>query len=76
MPTTMHDLGIDRLNFEDRIALAEEIWESVVQEFEQTPLIESQRQELGKRLADSIARPDAVIPWEVVKVEALARVSR
>ena len=60
MSPTMHNLGIDRLNVEDRIALAQEIWDSVVQDVEQAPLSELQRQELEKRLADSIARPDAV----------------
>jgi putative addiction module component (TIGR02574 family) len=36
-------------------------------------LTESQRRELERRLADSIARPEAVIPWEEVKARALAR---
>jgi putative addiction module component (TIGR02574 family) len=73
MPPTMHELGIDRLDVEDRIALAQEIWDSVAQEVEQSPLTEAQRQELERRLADSIARPDAVTPWEEVKARALAR---
>ena len=34
---------------------------------------ESERAELERRLADSIARPEAVTPWEVVKARALAR---
>lgn len=73
MPLTLQELGIDRLSAGDRLALAEAIWESVAQETEQAPLPESQRQELERRLADSIARPDAVTPWEVVKARALAR---
>jgi putative addiction module component (TIGR02574 family) len=67
MPPTMHDLGIDRLSVDDRIALAQEIWDSVAQEVEHAPLSEAQRQELERRLADSMARPEAVIPWEEVK---------
>ena len=35
-------------------------------------LTEAQLAELKRRLADSIARPDAVTPWEVVKARALA----
>jgi putative addiction module component (TIGR02574 family) len=73
MPPTMHELGIDRLSAEDRLALAEAIWDSVAREVEQAPLTEAQRHELERRLADSIARPDAVTPWEVVKARALAR---
>ena len=73
MSPTLQELGIDRLSAEDRLALAEAIWESVTRELEQAPLPEGQRQELERRLADSIARPDAVTPWEVIKARALAR---
>ena len=71
MPT-LQELGIDRLSVEDRLTLAEAIWESVVQEMQQEPPSEAQRKELERRLADSIARPDAVTPWEVIKARALA----
>ncbi len=73
MPTTMKDLGIDKLSVDDRIALAEEIWDSVAADVERAPLSEAQRRELERRLADSLARPDAVTPWEEVKARALAR---
>jgi putative addiction module component (TIGR02574 family) len=73
MPPTLQDLGLDRLSVEDRIALAHQLWESAVQEVEQAPLTPAQRQELERRLADSLARPDAVTPWEEVKARALAR---
>lgn len=71
MPPSLQELGIDRLSVEDRAALAEAIWESVAREVEREPLLEAQRQELERRLADSIARPNAVTPWEVVKARAL-----
>jgi putative addiction module component (TIGR02574 family) len=73
MPPTLQELGIDRLSADDQLALAEAIWENVASEMEQAPLPEAQRQELERRLADSIARPDAVTPWEVIKAGALAR---
>jgi putative addiction module component (TIGR02574 family) len=73
MPPTLQELGLDRLSVDDRIALAQALWDSVAQEVEQTPLTEVQRKELERRLADSIARPDAVTPWEVIKARALAR---
>lgn len=72
MPPTLHELGIDRLSVDDRLALAEAIWDSVAHQIEESPLTEAQRKELERRLADSIARPDAVTPWEVVKARALA----
>lgn len=73
MSPTLQELGIDQLSTDDRLLLAEAIWDSVVRELEQTPLSEGQRVELERRLADSIARPDAVTPWEVIKARALAR---
>jgi putative addiction module component (TIGR02574 family) len=69
----MKDLGIDRLSVEDRLALVQEIWDSVAADVERAPLTNAQRQELERRLADSLARPDAVTPWEEVKGEALTR---
>jgi putative addiction module component (TIGR02574 family) len=37
------------------------------------PLTLKQMDELDRRLADSLAHPEAVTPWEVVKARALAR---
>jgi putative addiction module component (TIGR02574 family) len=76
MPLTMHELGIDRLSVEDRLALVQEIWDSLAQEAEQAPLSKAHREVLERRLADSISRPDAVTPWEEIKARALARARR
>lgn len=73
MPPSLQELGIDRLDTDDRLALAEAIWESVAEEVERMPLTEAQERELRRRLADSIARPEAVTAWEVIKARALAR---
>lgn len=73
MPVTMKDLGIDRLSAEDRYALMQEIWNSLVPEIEKSPLSEEERQEVDRRLAAHRANPDAAIPWEQIEAEALAR---
>ncbi len=73
MPPTLSELGIDRLSVEDRIALAHELWDSAAEEAARAPLGQAQRRELERRLADSISRPDAVVPWEELKARALAR---
>jgi putative addiction module component (TIGR02574 family) len=73
MPPTIKELGLDRLTAEDRLAVAEAIWYSGVEEAESTPLSDAQRAELERRLADCLARPDAVTPWEVVRERAIAR---
>lgn len=59
----------------ERLALAEEIWESVARELEDQPLSEAQIQELERRCLDSIARPDAGTPWEEIQAELLGRTS-
>ncbi len=76
MVPTLQELGLDRLSPEDRLAVAEAIWESVAREVEAAPLPAAQRAELERRLADSVARPEAVTPWEVVKARALARAAK
>jgi putative addiction module component (TIGR02574 family) len=73
MPPTIQGLGIDRLSLEDRLALAEAILDSVARDAEAAILSSSRREELERRLADSIARPNAFTPWEIVKARALAR---
>jgi putative addiction module component (TIGR02574 family) len=67
MPPTIQELGLDRLSIDDRLAVADAIWGSVAREAEAAPLPTAQRAELERRLVDSIARPDAVTAWEVVK---------
>lgn len=62
MAPTLQQLGLDRLSADDRLAVAEAIWESVVQEIEHFPITEAQRRELERRLADSIVHPEAVTP--------------
>lgn len=73
MPPTLQDLGIDRLSVDDRIALAQAIWESLADEPRPSTLTEAQRAELRVRLAEHAANPDDVVPWEQVQAEALAR---
>jgi putative addiction module component (TIGR02574 family) len=73
MSPTLKALGIDQLSVEERIALVQEIWDSIAADMEATPLTGAQRAELERRLADHEANPDDVIPWEQIQAEALAR---
>lgn len=50
---SLHDLGIDRLSIEDRLAVAEAIWESVIRDVEAAPLPEWRAAELERRLAEA-----------------------
>jgi putative addiction module component (TIGR02574 family) len=76
MPPTLQALGIDRLSVDDRIALAQAIWESISAQPHPSLLTEAQRQELQRRIEDHEANPDDVVPWEQVKAEVLARFRR
>lgn len=76
MSPTLKDLGIDRLSAAERIALAQEILDSVIVEQAPTGLSEAKRKELERRLAEHEANPNDVIPWEQIEAEALARFQR
>jgi putative addiction module component (TIGR02574 family) len=65
MIPTMHDLGIDMLSDEQRLRLIGEIWDSL--SIANTPIPESHREELDRRLAAADADPTAGRPWEEVR---------
>jgi putative addiction module component (TIGR02574 family) len=73
MPTTMKELGLDRLPAEDRLALAEELWDSVAAHPESVPITEAQRQDLQRRLEAFRDNPKAGSPWEEVKARLRGR---
>jgi putative addiction module component (TIGR02574 family) len=75
MAATMQSLGIDRLSVEEKLTLVREIWDSLVAASARPALSEEQLQELRRRVAEDEADPDALIPWEEVKAQALRRVS-
>ncbi len=64
------------LSVDERIRLAEAIWDSIASEPGQPELTEAQQRELERRLAAHTASPEDVAPWEAVKAQALARVRR
>ncbi len=76
MTPTIKSLWIDQLPRDVRLALVQEIWDSIAAESERIPLSESQKLELERRLADDDANPDDVVPWEEVKAHAIARIKR
>jgi putative addiction module component (TIGR02574 family) len=73
MTATLQKLGIDRMTVAERIALAQEILDSVVAEQPRPPLSEAKRRELDRRLADHAANPADAVPWAEVEAAALAR---
>ena len=76
MSASLLSLGIDRLDVQDRLALVEEIWASIVADAEVFPLTPAQREELDRRVADDDAYPNDVIPWSEVKASMRARLAK
>jgi putative addiction module component (TIGR02574 family) len=76
MAVNMADYGLDKLSVEDRLTLAQQLWDSVAEEVDRLPLSRAQQQEVDRRLAAHQANPQAAIPWEQVEAEARARLAR
>jgi len=64
-------LDFSRLTVAERIQLAEDLWDSVVDSQEVLEMTDAQREELDRRLAAHLADPDASIPWKVLREELL-----
>ena len=76
MSAILERLGIDQMTVFERIALAQEILDSVAAERPRTPLSEAKRRELDRRIADQEENPGDGVPWEEVEAAALARFAR
>jgi putative addiction module component (TIGR02574 family) len=73
MGTTMKELGIDRLNPDQRIALALEIWESLGDDRPRSRLTDEQRAELARRDAELDANPGIALTWEQIRASIEAK---
>jgi putative addiction module component (TIGR02574 family) len=60
----------------ERIALAQEILDSVAAEQSCAPLSEAKRRKLDRRIADDAANPGDSVSWEEVEAAALARFAK
>ena len=76
MNISLKSLGIDRLTVEERLALVEELWDSISDSGTNLPLTDAQRSELDRRLAEHESNPDDVVSWEDVKASIGGRLKR
>ncbi|MBE9138705.1 addiction module protein [Nodosilinea sp. LEGE 07088] len=58
---------ISQLSVAERIQLAEDLWDSILDHQEELLLTEAQEQELDRRLESYHQNPTAGSPWEEVK---------
>lgn len=73
MSTLLQQWGIDRMSIGERIALAQEILDSVSAEQPRLPLSDAKKAELARRLTDCEANPADEVPWKDVEAAAFAR---
>lgn len=73
MAPTLESLGISQLSVSERIALVQQIWDSIAVEVDQSPLSTAQLQELDRRATEDDENPNETIPWEEVLAEGFAR---
>jgi len=76
MAPSLEALGIDRMSFDERLALVEAIWDSLAAQTAVAPLTDAQKAEVDRRWAAHQANPQAAIPWEQVEAAALARLQQ
>ncbi|MBD2164684.1 addiction module protein [Calothrix membranacea FACHB-236] len=60
-------IDISELSVAERIQLAEDLWDSILEQQEQLPLSEAQQQELDQRLESYQKNPANGSSWEEVK---------
>jgi putative addiction module component (TIGR02574 family) len=65
---SLKKFGLDKLDVEQRLALIEEIWNSIdADESAATQISDAQQAELRARLLEDDAEPDDVVSWEDIK---------
>jgi putative addiction module component (TIGR02574 family) len=62
------------LDIDEQIELVEAIWDGIVGRGAAPGPTKAQLSELDQRLADHLAHPNDVIPWNEVKADALASI--
>jgi len=67
MASLLNTLGIDRLSLEERLTLLGDLWESLAEDGDRLPLLDSQRTDLQRRLDAIDANPSRGATWEQVK---------
>lgn len=76
MHRSIQELGIDRLSVADRIALAQDIWNSIAESVQGTAPSAVEAAELDRRLAEDDSSPDAAIDWQQIRSAAQSKWSQ
>ncbi len=76
MGQALHKLGIDSMSVEERIAMVQDILDSVAVEVGLLLPCTTEMDELNRRLEEDDADPADTICWNTIKTEAIARWKR
>ena len=76
MAVSLKSLGIERLGIEERLALVEDLWDSIAADSRAVPLTDAQRTELDRRIAEHDAKPNDVVPWDEIKTSITERLKK
>ena len=77
MTTNLKSFGLDRLSRDEKLALAGQLWDSVLAEEEPGVLLsDAQREELRRRVAEAEAHPDDYVNWSDALANTLKRLSQ
>ncbi|MBA7576311.1 hypothetical protein ES708_18150 [subsurface metagenome] len=64
---------IAKLTSDEKLQIAEEIWDDLNEHYKDIPLTETQKKELNRRLDEYEKDPDNVLTWEEVKASIRRR---
>lgn len=70
MHRSIQELGIDRLCVADRIALVQDIWDSVAESVQNIAPSAAEAGELDRRLTEDDNAPEDAIAWEQIRSAA------
>lgn len=72
MSTTLQE-AIRQLSIAEKMVLVEDLWDQIVQEMSEEPLLEAQRKELDLRYQEFLQNPMQGSSWTEVKQRILSR---
>ena len=68
---TLTSLGIDRLSFDERLTLLDDLWDSIAAEPQMIPVTDVQKEDLQRRLDAIAADPTRGSTWGEVKTRLI-----
>ena len=77
MAATFASLGLAELTDEQKLELVGQLWDDLVASVPPGGLLtDAQRDELRRRQADALARPDDWVSWEDARAATIRRLSK